>query len=349
MNQPYDPRDVRQRQARRAALRKKRQQRRRLQLIGLGVLAVVVIVLLAVLLSQCTKEEVPAAETTTQSQETTEPKAAITWQPIPTDRILTAKQYFVYDSNAEAFLSISESPQTRIYPASITKLVTAAVALQYLSPSDKVTAGEALNMVAAGSSVAELEKGDTLTVEQLIGGMILPSGNDAANVLAVEAGRKILNQPTADAASAINAFVKKMNEEATALGMTDTHFANPDGIHKEDHYTTYQDIVLMAKLAQANPAVMMYCGVAAFTEHTEAGRSLQWHNTNLLVDPESQYYCPYAIGLKTGQTPYAGSCLLSAFNVNNTGLIIGVFGCPDVESRFADTLQLLQMYMDGGE
>ena len=105
----------------------------------------------------------------------------------------------------------------------------------------------------------------------------------------------------------------------------------------------------MAKLAQANPAVMMYCGVAASTEHTEAGRSLQWHNTNLLVDPESQYYCPYAIGLKTGQTPYAGSCLLSAFNVNNTGLIIGVFGCPDVESRFADTLQLLQMYMDGGE
>ena len=85
---------------------------------------------------------------------------------------------------------------------------------------------------------------------------------------------------------------------------------------------------------------MEYCSISNATVDLE-DRQLQWHNTNLLVDPTSQYYCPYALGLKTGQTPAAGSCLLSAFDIDGNQYIIGVFGCPDVESRFADTLQLL--------
>ena len=67
---------------------------------------------------------------------------------------------------------------------------------------------------------------------------------------------------------------------------------------------------------------------------------LSWKNTNAIIDPSSPYYCPLAIGLKTGQTPYAGSCLLSAFQYMDRTLIIGVFGCKEVDDRFPDTLQL---------
>jgi len=67
---------------------------------------------------------------------------------------------------------------------------------------------------------------------------------------------------------------------------------------------------------------------------------LEWKNTHALIHPDSEYYCPYAIGLKTGQTPSAGSCLLSAFRCEGRTLIIGVFGCPETQDRFADTLQL---------
>ena len=68
--------------------------------------------------------------------------------------------------------------------------------------------------------------------------------------------------------------------------------------------------------------------------------TVNWKNTNELIDPTSQYYCPYATGLKTGQTPSAGSCLLSSFTYEGKTYIIGVFGCPETPDRFEDTLQL---------
>lgn len=350
MNQPHEPRDPRAQQARRAAQRKKKLRRRRQQLAlaGLFLLAVLLIILLVT----CTRDRTPAettagtafGATTTPTQETTEPKIEITWMTFPEDRKLTAQQYFVYDTAAGKFTTISHTPDTRVYPASITKLITACVAAQYLDPDALLTAGEALNLVAAGSSVAELKKGDTLTVAQLMGGMILPSGNDAAQILAMAAGRVILGDSSASAKNAVNAFVDRMNQHAQQTGLTGTHFANPDGIHRENHYTTFQDLVGMAQQALENEALMRYCATANATVDT-GKQTLQWHNTNLLMDSKSEYYCPYAIGLKTGQTPYAGSCLLSAFALKDTTLIIGVFGCPDIKSRFADTLQLLNTYL----
>ena len=68
--------------------------------------------------------------------------------------------------------------------------------------------------------------------------------------------------------------------------------------------------------------------------------TVKWLNTNALIDPNSQYYCPYATGLKTGQTPSAGSCLLSSFSYEGKSYVIGVFGCPETDDRFEDTLQL---------
>ena len=168
---------------------------------------------------------------------------------------------------------------------------------------------------------------------------MLPSGNDASYILACEVGRVMKNDPQLSASSAVSVFMTEMNRQAAAVGMTGTNFVNPDGIHDSRHYTTFGDLVILGKLAMANPTIMRSAQTPR-EEVTLHGQTIQWKNTNKLIDPTNSYYCPYAIGLKTGQTPSAGSCLLSAFRMNDTELLIGVFGCPKEDDRFDDTLQL---------
>ena len=261
------------------------------------------------------------------------------WNTYPKDRELFAQQYFVYDTKADTFLVSSGEATTQVYPASITKLFTAYVAMQYLDPATQVTVGNALDYIVPGSSVAKLEVGDVLSVELLVEAMMLPSGNDAAYVLACEAGRAIRNNPQLDAGAAKDVFVAEMNSQAAALGMTGTHFVNPDGIHDTNHYSTFGDLAILGKLALKNETIMKYATTAK-DKVTLHGETIEWKNTNKLIDRTNSYFCPYALGLKTGQTPDAGSCLLSAFRKDDYELIIGVFGCPLEEDRFDDTLQL---------
>ena len=100
----------------------------------------------------------PTTSTGESLVETTEP--APTWNTYPDDRQLLARQYFVYDCNADTFLELSEEASGRIYPASITKLFTAYVAMQYITPHTQIVARDALDLVAWGSSVANIQKGD---------------------------------------------------------------------------------------------------------------------------------------------------------------------------------------------
>ena len=329
---------------------------KKLMALELGALALLLIVSIAVcgnLAAPVFGQDTflpPAMEDTygsSAANPTTEPTEFVpTWNTYPADRQLLAQQYFVYDCNAEDFLVLSGQETERIYPASITKLFTAYVARQYLDLSTPVVAGSELDLVAWGSSVAKIQKGDTLIVEELIAAMILPSGNDAAYMLACAAGRVIKNNPQLNASAAVQAFMDEMNAQAKQLGMTGTHFVNPDGIHDSNHYTTFADLAILGRLSVSNATVMKYARVPKETV-TLHGESIEWKNTNALVNPESPYYCPYAIGLKTGQTPSAGSCLLSAFLKDNQVLLIGVFGCPEEEDRFEDTLQLFnQIVLD---
>lgn len=277
-------------------------------------------------------------ETTGETTEaTTEP--APTWNTYPADRQLLAKQYFVYDCKANAFLISSGTENERIYPASITKLFTAYVAMQYIDPETKITAGDELDLVAWGSSIAKIKKGDVLTAGQLVEAMILPSGNDAAYILACQAGRVIKGNSNLSASAAVQAFMSKMNAKAKEAGMTGTNFVNPDGIHDSNHYTTFADLVILGKLSMEDATIMEHA-ITPIKLVQLHGESIEWKNTNQLVNPAKPYYCPYAIGLKTGQTPSAGSCLLSAFRKDGQELLIGVFGCPEEEDRFDDTLQL---------
>ncbi len=288
------------------------------------------------------------AETTHLTEPTTEETTLpptmpeITWKELPADRALTARQAFVYDCQNEIFLYHTglNSLNDKVYPASITKLFTAHVAMQYLSPEATVTAGEALSLIGEGSSIAQIWEGDVFTVEMLVQGMLLPSGNDAAYILATEAGRVLSEDATLSAAHAVERFVQEMNAQAQELGMTGTHFMNPDGYHDDNHYTTYKDLTVLARVALENETVMRYTSVSKATVKPVLGEQKEWINTNFMVDPESEYYCPYAVGLKTGQTEAAGSCLLSAFDIEGRYYVIGVFGCPEYTDRFDDTLQL---------
>ena len=268
-------------------------------------------------------------------------KVDITWMTFPDDRSITARQYFVYEVESGGFVRLSGSQKEKIYPASVTKLFTAYVALQHLEPDHKVKATDALDLVSYGSSVAGINYLETLTVEQLIEAMLLPSGNDAAYVLAAEVGRIMDGEPYEKASVAVKSFMEEMNRQAKSLGLTGTNFVNPDGIHKEDHYSTPLDLAVMARVAMEEPIIMKYAKTAYHEMDMGGGYVRKWKNTNDLVRPDTEYYCPYAVGLKTGKTPSAGSCLLSAFQFEDRTLIIGVFGCPEEENRFEDTLQLL--------
>lgn len=302
---------------------------------------IAILLALTVLLCACGTEKPQETTTTPSTGETTEPIPVMDWMTLPAERTISAAQYFVYDCGAKQFVTKAEDISTKIYPASVTKLFTAYVALQYLDASKSVTAGEVLNKVAAGSSVAEIKKGDALTVEQLIAGMLLPSGNDAAYILAAEAGRAMYGEKanTVSTDDAVKRFVKEMNDQAKLLGMNGTNFANPDGIHSDSHYSTYADLAVLGTLVLADPIIMKYAAVSSMEMTLQSG-SVTWKNTNAIIDPDSEYYCSLCTGLKTGQTPMAGSCLLSAFEYRGRTLIIGVFGCKEVDDRFPDTLQL---------
>lgn len=315
-----------------------------LSLVALLVVAVIVCVNLgqpavtpqATEPTEQTQPETPSETQAVLAPEEPEP----TWMRLPEDYVLSAEQYFVYDCETEEFLTISGTTDEIVYPASITKLFTAHVATQFLDPQAVVTAGGELDMVVWGSSVADLQKGDALTVEQLVEAMLLPSGNDASYVLAAAAGRQICQDPNADALYAVTVFMEEMNRQAQEMGLTDSHFVNPDGIHSDQHYMSIEDLALLGKLSIDNPTVLKCAKINRKIVDLLDG-PIVWKNTNALTNPLSEYYCPYAVGLKTGQTPSAGSCLLSGFVTPERKLVIGVFQCEETKDRFADTLYLL--------
>lgn len=316
---------------------------KKLMYVELGVLAAVLIVAIlacSYLMSPAfSPDGLYAGNNNVNITLATKSEPTITWNTYPDDRQITAQQYFVYDCRKKDFVTISGQKDDRIYPASITKLFTAYVVMQHLHPDNVYTVGDALDLVAPGSSVAGLKKGDKVSAKVLLAGTLLPSGNDAAYVLACETGKVIADDPTLSAAAAVDVFVTEMNTQAQELGMKNTHFVNPDGIHDVNHYTTFKDLAILGTLCMDDPSLTQLCSFPSGTVSVN-GETRTWKNTNALIDTSSPYYCPYATGLKTGQTPNAGSCLLASFKMSGKFLLVGVFGCPTETDRFDDTLQL---------
>jgi D-alanyl-D-alanine carboxypeptidase (penicillin-binding protein 5/6) len=203
-----------------------------------------------------------------------------------------------------------------------------------------MTAGEEVSWIDPDSSRAYIYKGHKVSVEMCVQGMIIPSGNDAAYVLAVNAGRVISGDANISARGAYDAFVAEMNRQAQELGLTGTHFVNPDGMNEKNHYTTMRDLVTIAKLALDNTIIAEAAAIQKMTAIFPSGHFAEWTNSNVLLDKNSSYYCANAIGLKTGSTSTAGKCLISAFQRDGKVYLICVMGCSTNNSRYDDTLAL---------
>ena len=276
----------------------------------------------------------------------TDPPLPATVTTSTVDLGLTAAMGFVYDTGMEHMLYMGGDGDAPLCPASLTKLLTAYTARQFMDPEMVVTVGSEITWIDPESSRAWIDEGYQLTVDMLIQGMLMPSGNDAAYTLAVAGGRVLAEDPELDRQQAFNLFVDEMNAQARQLGMKNSHFMNPDGIDAEGHYTTMNDLVILSKAVMEDELIMKYAGMAKADVVFASGQTITWHNSNYLLHPEyEEFYTPEAIGLKTGSTDLAGKCLISAFcKDDGSYLIVGVMGCPENAGRFTDTLVLYHLY-----
>lgn len=191
----------------------------------------------------------------------------------------------------------------KVYPASTTKILTAYVALKYGSLDTVYTVSENAANQASDSSVCGLKAGDQLTLEQLLYGLMMKSGNDAAIVIA--------EGMSGDVA----AFAELMNQEARALGATDSHFVNANGLQEEDHYTTVYDLHLIFRAAIQNETFLNLIRATTYTVDyiDKEGLPVQqiWTPTNkYLLGTETVPEGITVIGGKTGTTNDAGYCLV---------------------------------------
>jgi len=263
----------------------------------------------------------------------------------PAELELTASTAFVYHTGEDRYLYIGGDSEEKLAPASLTKLLTAYTALSCMEPEQIVTVGNEVTWIDPWSSVAQLQPGHQLTVAMLIQGLMMPSGNDAAYTLAVAGGRVLAEDPELDRKMAYGIFVDEMNAQARSLGMTGTHFANPDGIDEEGHYTTVQDLVTITKAVMDISMIMEYGNTAEDQVVFASGETITWKNSNLLLHEDSEYYTQSAVGLKTGSTQNAGACLISLFEQEDGSyLIVGVLGSIGNEQRYDDTLILYNRY-----
>lgn len=217
---------------------------------------------------------------------------------------VAAKGAILYELNTDTIL-LEQNADARLYPASITKLMTALVALEFGNTEDIITVpAEAVDGLFELGSASYLLAGEEISFMDLLDYMLIASGNDAANAMAIHIS------------GSIEAFVELMNNRAQALGCTNTHFVNPHGLHDEDHYTSARDLLYIAKAAMENPTIAEIVAkdevvLPITNKHPQTTTK---YTTNYLISKKStrDYYYEGAIGIKTGTTTPAGLCLVAA-------------------------------------
>ena len=199
----------------------------------------------------------------------------------------------------------SKNAFERLYPASTTKVMTAIIALEEGNLSDQVT--EDAVITEAGASLCGIKPGDVITMQDLLYGLMMPSGNDAANAIAVHMY------------GSIDAFADRMNVRARELGATGTHFMNPSGLTDENHYTTAYDLYLMFNEAMKLPLFREIIAEDSYTANYQNGAgeavSKTWTVGNWYQKGERETPAGVSVlGGKTGTTQAAGYCLIMASN-----------------------------------
>ena len=215
----------------------------------------------------------------------------------------------VYLENLNAGAVVYEkNSNKRSYPASTTKIMTFIITAENVSDLENTSVTIKQDIISGldlESTVMGLSShiGEKVSVKDLLYGLMLPSGNDAALVLADYVG------------GGISGFVEKMNAKAAELGCKNTHFANPHGLYDTNHYSTAHDMALIAKHAMKIKGFMDICNTVYYTP--DGFKTL--HNTNYMLDSEAeggQYYYQYTKGIKTGYLDEAGKCLVTSSDKN---------------------------------
>ena len=250
----------------------------------------------------------------------------------------------VYDYTKDQ-LVFSNKYTSRCRPASITKLITALVALEYMNVNDIITVGNELKLVAFDSTCCGIRKGEKFRFGDLLYGMILPSGGDAAYSISVSCARKAAKKPNMGDEEAIQYFVSLMNSYMKALGATGTHFVNPDGYPAADHYSTVHDIVLAAKQVLKNPTLKKVTSASSKYVKAIIGKSRTWKTTNQLLNRSSRYYSPYANGMKTGTVSNTNTTIVSSATKKGRTIITVMVGCESFNARYTATHKLYNAYL----
>ncbi len=232
-----------------------------------------------------------------------------------------------------------KNAKKKMYPASTTKIMTALVALdavkaEQISLSQPLTLSDAAykTLDPDGSSIA-LKVGEAMTLEGLLQGLLIASGNDAAITIAE------------GISGTTEQFVAKMNEKAAALGLSDTHFVNPHGLHDEQHYTTAHDMARLAQYAMKNDTFRSIVECAhIYLPATNMSDQRYFINTNNLVSRMRYpyYYYEKATGIKTGSTDHAGYCLVSSAEDNGKSVIAVIFNAEDISVSHNESKAILE-------
>lgn len=219
------------------------------------------------------------------------------------------------------------------YPASTTKMMTAILALEHCELNEVATVSyDAIFTVPSGYANANLQLGEQLTIDQLLHVLLIPSANDAANVIAEHI------------AGSVSSFANMMNSKAVEIGCTNTNFVNPSGIHDDEHVSTARDLALIAKYAMQNSTFrnlvkQTYYNLPATNKYETTDRVFRTTNDLLRVnnyDRADNYYYKNAIGIKTGYTSAAKNCIVAGAERDGLEFITVILGAEQTENGLSE-------------
>ena len=247
---------------------------------------------------------------------------------------IESKSGAVLDRNSGLILYDKNADQ-KMYPASCTKVLTALVTLENAKDLKKTVtvSQEAIDSLEEGSSHIALVPGEKVTIEDLLYGLLLESGNDCANVLAEEVG------------GSKEGFAEMMNKKAKELGANDSHFVNPHGMPNKDHYTTSHDLaVIMNACIKNEQFVKIDSALKYKIKKTNKSKSRELWNSHRMIKNKYAFY-DGVVGGKSGFTKQSKCCLITYAKKNGMDLIVVVMRNGTPHGCVEDTKALLDFYL----
>lgn len=254
---------------------------------------------------------------------------------------ISAPYACLYNATTDEIL-YEKSIDEKIHPASLTKILTAITALDYTDSDTIITVGTELELLPEHSSLCLIKKGHRLTLYDLLTGMLVSSGNDAAYTVAVNVVRQVMDRDDISNKDAVSYFTDMMNFTARFIGCTSSSFTTPDGFDDEEQYTTVRDLVKICDYALGIKEIGDITSTEKKKVVFESGENITWSNSNQLLHKESPYYYPDAVGMKTGTTPLAGKCLAAVAHISSQTYIAVVAGCRSEDERYSSVREMFE-------